>query len=341
MKRYYTSKEKRILTVIIVVMLLAGVFTFISQKNLDKLSVYNESDKVEEQEVQKDQGKDIDMSIYTDERNGFSLSIPSDWQQVTKDGYQTFIHAASGSSLQIQVLEYDPSINNVSADTLSTEIAASGKTFSGYTRNTTSSYELLYQDYQNSTYDYIEEVYWDRSKIIKLICIFNDENYDRILPYYKKIIESFSWKRQSEIPEEYYLYYSQTGDFETAIPATWTMSQADSAIVAMPEEGNAALSVTVTENSSYLDSVTATDISSMLKNGKSNFIMQSYENSKEQAIVKYTYVANKVLLNGATYIYANGTYLYFLTIEYESGAIDESMPETCASLFREFISEAE
>lgn len=84
-RRYYRNKEKYILCFVIGVMILAGIFTFISQKNLDKLDVYLTSDKVDEETgSNKDDELDIDMSVYTDEQNGYSLNIPSDWQEITK-----------------------------------------------------------------------------------------------------------------------------------------------------------------------------------------------------------------------------------------------------------------
>lgn len=338
-RRFYRNKDKYILYLVVGIMILAGIFTFISQRNLNKLTVYNSSDKVEESSDKKETELDIDMSIYTNEKSGYSISIPADWQQVTKNGYTTFVHAASGSSLQIQELAYDPAINNVTSDLLSTEVAASGNTFVNFKRNTSSSYELMYQDFQNSTYDYIEEVYWDRNRIIKLVCTFNDENYKKILPYYEKIIGTFSWTKESEIPSDYYLYYNDSAKFEVGIPSSWTMSQAENTIIAMAGDTNASLSISVIGNTSYLDSITATDMASLLKNGKSNFIMQNYDNSsKEKATVSCTYVANDIQLNNKTYVFANGTYLYFLSIDYESGSIESEVPETCASLFRDFVS---
>ncbi|MCR1984892.1 hypothetical protein NSB24_01410 [Blautia coccoides] len=339
-RRYYRNKEKYILCFVIGVMILAGIFTFISQKNLDKLDVYLTSDKVnEETGKNKDDELDIDMSVYTDEQNGYSLNIPSDWQEITKNGYKTFVHAPSGSSIQIQVHSYDPLINNAASDVLSTSIANEGKTFVSYTKLSTSSYELKYQDFQSSTYDYIEEVYWDRNQIVKLLCTFNDSNYEKILPYYEKIINSFSWSKKSEIPSDYYLYYNEAANFEMGIPASWTVSQADNTILAMSNESNATLSVTVINSESYLDTVTTTDMAALLKNGKNNFILKDYScRDKTSATASYTYISGNVQLNSKTYIYANGTYIYFVCIDYESGAVDDDMPETAASLFREFIS---
>lgn len=338
MRRFGYRRIERIITIAIVaVMVLSVIFALVSQSSQKKLSVYTESDKVEE-ETPKEEELDIILSQYTDEKNSFSIGVPDDWQQVTKNGYPTFVHSASSSSIQIQVLEYNPAINNVSADTISAEVAGQGKTFVEYTRLDSSSYEATYQDYQNSTYDYIEKVYWDRTKIIKLIATFNDKNYQKIKPYYEKIYASFSWERPSEIPSKYYLYYNEAAKFEVGIPTTWTLSSADNAIAATDSETNASMTVSVTQNTGYLDSVTANDIVSLLKPGRNNFMMKSYDHTKEKATVVSTYVVNNVQITNKTFIFANGTYMYFLSFDYEQGIIDDSIPENCANLFREFIS---
>ena len=36
-------------------------------------------------------------------------------------------------------------------------------------------------------------------------------------------------------------------------------------------------------------------------------------------------------------IVSNGVYLYCMTIEYESGTIDDSVPGACMDLFRQFV----
>lgn len=93
----------------------------------------------------------------------------------------TYIHAASSSSIQIQILPYDSAINNVNQELLSSSIVQDGFTFVNYNRIDTSSYEIMYQ--KNEIYDYIEEVKWSRDYIVKMICIFNDENYSKTPSY--------------------------------------------------------------------------------------------------------------------------------------------------------------
>lgn len=340
MKRKYTPTSQNPWVLIIgIILMLSILFTiFSNRKQQGTLDVYTKTDKVKTDDGTEDKDKklDVETTIYTDNENHFSLEIPADWDKVTKDGFTTFIHSASASSLQIQVSEYDPRINNVTADTISTEVAGKGMTFTDFTRHDNASYQLMYQDFKNSTYDYIEEVYWDRDTTIKLVCTFNDKNYEKIIPYFELILNSFAWNRESEIPEGYYLYYSESPSFEVGIPDTWTVGAASNAIVATDSESGATQTITLLETDAYLDSITATDMAKLLNSGKNGFMMSSYENAKEQATVKCTYTANNIQFQEEVYAFANGKYICFVAFDYEIGTIDEKLPGTCAGLFRSF-----
>ena len=95
---------------IVAVLLLSILFAFTSNRQAsDTLDVYTGEETMQNTYVEPDQKKpDIDTVIYVDNANNFSLNIPAEWTEVTQDGFETFIHQASGSSVQIQVLPYDP-----------------------------------------------------------------------------------------------------------------------------------------------------------------------------------------------------------------------------------------
>ena len=338
MKRHYPRGQNPYILILGVIVILSMLFTIFSQKGQDKLAVYQDSNKVETKDSKEDEPKklDVETEIYTDNEHHFSLSIPKDWEQVTKGGYPTFVHSASASSLQVQVLDYDPAVNNESQTTLSAKIADDGKTFVSFDKKTTSSYELMYQDFQNSTYDYIEEVYWDRDNIIKLVCTFNDENYEKIKPYYELILNSFAWQRANEIPADYAMYYNDQAGFEVMIPAAWTLGASGNAVVATDGDTGASETLMMTNNTSYFDSVTATDMAKILNTGQSGFMMNSYDNSKETATAKCTYIIDNVQYQETVYGYATGKAMYFVTFDYEAGTISDEMIELCGNSFRTF-----
>ena len=74
----------------------------------------------------------------------YSLSIPKEWTQVVENDTVSFVHKASGSTLRLETYAYDPNINNVTSESISTKIAADGKTFVSFTRKGDSSYEVTY-----------------------------------------------------------------------------------------------------------------------------------------------------------------------------------------------------
>ncbi len=323
-----------------IAIILACIYTIYSQyTNTKTLEVYSESNRVEEEEIAETVDTDIETEIYTDSENNLSIAIPVGWQQVTKDGYPTFVHSESASSLQIQVMDYDPEINNITEDSISLTVADNGYTFISYSRLDNSSYELLYQDYQNSIYDYIEYVTWDRNKIVKLYCVFNDENYTKIIPYYENSINSFAWSKESEIPEGYYIFYDAYDEFEVGMPSDWNVGTADYAIVSMDPNSNASLTITMSGYTGTVSDMGSVDVSSVTSSGKNNYIMQSFDAYGENGVVRATYVVDNVQMQNVTYIDTDGVNIYFLDFTYEYGSIDEALPEICAGMFRSFVDE--
>ena len=200
--------------------LLAFIFTMVSQKNNQTLEVYTDTDRIDEaQAVAKDPLRDMEMQQYHDQNLELSLSVPADWERVEKDGCPTFVHRESGSAIQIKTEEYRPEINNDNAESLASSLVQNNQTYVDFRYTSNASYELLYQGVDGGvTYDYIREVYWDRQNIVTLLCTFNDADYNKINPYFQKILDSFSWYKEDEIPEGFYLSYIPDASFEVGIP---------------------------------------------------------------------------------------------------------------------------
>lgn len=336
MQRRYRKGQNPWYLIIGLIVISSIIFTIFSQKKQETLPVYTQSDKVKKEEPKEEKELEFDTSIYTDEKYHLSMEIPIDWQPITKDGFRTFVHSPSGSSIQIQTLDYDPTVNMKTAESLSTEIAESGKTFVNYERLSNSSYELQYQDFQKSTYDYIEKVFWDQTSIIKLVCTFNDENYSKIMPYYEKIFDTFSWQRSKEIPEGFVMYYEENTKFQVLFPESWSIGLATNVISVTDEQSGAVESVSIMEASKKLSTITATELTPLLKQNKSNFILKEFDNQNDKIIANCTYVSNDVQYQEDIFIFsANGLY-YFLMFDYEDGTIEETLPQQCSESFKTF-----
>ena len=331
-------KKNPWMVIIVAILILSFLFTVVSSKiQQDTLDVYSASNKVEtDTGTSEEKQAEIPTEIYTDGEYGLSVEIPTGWESVTQDGYQTFIHKASGASVQLQIKEYIPSVNTISPESASVAVAENGYTFVNFTKTGNASYDLLYQDQKNTVYDYIEHTVWDRSRIITLKCVFRDENYEKIMPYYEKILSSFSWKQETPIPEGFYLYYAESLNAEFGILEGWVFGESESAVYALDESSGASLSVTALQSQESLDGLTATDATKLLKSGYSNFMLSSFDTEAGHASVVFTHIKDFIQYTCRTEIYANGEYLTFIAFDYEKGMFDESIVDTCIELYRDF-----
>ena len=319
-------------------LIVSVLFNIISQRQQQgTLPVYNDTEQVTEAGG-KENAIDIETDIYADTENGCSASVPKGWTKVTKSGHTTFIQPETGASIQFQVLDYDPKVNSVDEAQISADITEKNMTFISFNRKAAGQYELLYQDKQEICYDYVEEAFWDREKVIKLVGVFDDSIYSDIYPYYDKIISSFAWERKDPIPEGYMLYYIDKGEFEFGCPENWVEGVTTEGVYyASDIESGAMMTISVSDYEGTLDGFVANDMVSLLQGDRQNFMLGSFESDSEKAVGTATYVQNNVVYNDAMCIVSNGVYLYTMIIEYESGTIDDSVPSTCIDLFREFV----
>ncbi len=321
------------------VIVFSFVFAIVRQNNNDTLSVYTDTDRVETEEGagEEEEEEEIVLEYYTDPERGFTIGVPEGWTQVNQDNGVMFVDSASVSSIQVEVGSYDPSVNNASAETLAAGVADEGMTYTNFQWVTDTHYELMYQDLDDQTYDYIEEVYFDRDSVVTLTCVFNDANYSTLIPYYEEMINTFSWTQTDPVPEGYFLYYNESLQFETGVPSSWTMSYTDTSVAAMDGDTGASMTITVQQTGLYLDDVSATEMSSFLGSGTSGFIMSSYEHDSTSAVVTTSYIQDNIQYQNPYYIFSDGEYWYIIAFDYEEGTLaDETLPETCAGLFRSF-----
>lgn len=113
------------------------------------------------------------------------------------------------------------------------------------------------------------------------------------------------------------------------------------AIVAMDNTTNASLTITMQDSSQDLSSLTATDMSQFVSQNKQNVMMNNFSTSDSEASATVTYIANNVQMTANYYLFYDGQHLFSLSVDYEKGTIDESVPSTCKELFRSFAKKEE
>ena len=284
------------------------------QENLD---VYNGGNSTYTVETESESEKKIVSNTYLNNTIALSMQIPDGWQHVTKDGYDTYIHSASASSIQIQVLSYYPMVNNTSVDSLTETYSARGMTLTEFQYTADNSYYVIYQSQgMSGITDYIEYVIWDRQHVAKVVVTFNDANYDKLKDEIWYSLNSISWDYEDPISEGFLLNYQIAGDFEYAVPDTWTTGSADTTYYAYEESSGAMLTVNVLEDTSLLSEITQLDYSNFLSNGKSNFVLTQFEQSDTSIYGEATYMNNDVQMGVMQEYYATGQYQYIVTYEF-------------------------
>lgn len=326
--------ERKLLIIVLVLTVLigSGLFTMCSMKEGDKLEVYTDADTVSVRTPSPAAEKILELMEYDNEEDGISMCIPTDWNKVIKDGFETYIHSPSGTSVQIQIRGYDPALNNITQTEISADITGQGYSFIAVNFLTSSWYEVLYRD-KEQIYDYIMEVHWNREYTVVQQIVVKDEYYEAMLAEISEIVNSFEFSRaETVIPEDYYLYYMPDFACEIGIPIEWIIGQTENALVAVSPDSAAQMSFTATAYDGYLDSLTTINIAELFGSGKSGFIVNEFETSLYMASVKYTYgdgIAN------TTFMYVSGEYLYTLSFDYYEN-IDEVI-NRCDGLLRYFF----
>lgn len=296
----------------------AMIFAFIiSATKQDNLDVYTNGSSTYTVEEEEDEKEDLVTNTYMNSTIDLSMQIPDGWQHITKDGYDTYVHSASASSIQIQVMSYYPMVNNATEDSLSETYTERGMTITEFKYLSDNSYYLIYQSQGVSgVTDYIEYVLWDRSHVAKIVVTFNDGNYEKLKDEIWNSLDSISWNYEDPITDGYILNYQLNGDFEFAIPDTWTTGSSDSSLYAYEESSGASLTVNLIEDTTLLSDITELDYSSFLSNGKSDFILNQFQQTDTNIYGEATYTNNNVQTAIIQEYYANGTYQYILTYEY-------------------------
>ena len=111
------SKFGRFWPLILIAAMLFVFIVFATKQ--DNLNVYNGGNSTYTVESESETEKEVVSNTYMNKDIDLSMQIPDGWQHVTKDGYDTYVHSASASSIQIQVMAYYPMVNNATAESLS------------------------------------------------------------------------------------------------------------------------------------------------------------------------------------------------------------------------------
>ncbi|MBP3808212.1 MAG: hypothetical protein ILA13_07450 [Eubacterium sp.] len=340
MNRFKNGKVSPLIFIFGLIIMGSLLFTIISQKRQnDKLKVYNQDETVENLESTTEETLEISSFTVADDNAGFSVNIPDGWQKIKKNGYDNYIHSPSATSVGIEICDYEPYVNTYNESNIASEITSNGYSFVSFTKKTSSSYEVIYQDIKDSTYDYIDEVIWSKNNIVTLHFIVNDEYFSKMSPYLDSIYNSFKWHNDiSIIPDYIYMTYMEYGDFEFGLPTDWTLGIENNTVYSTNTDNTAQMTLSVSENNSSLENVSGYELTSILQPTRSSgFMLQSFNAEQTKVTATAAYYNNEgINMVNKTYIYTNGVYQYNFQFDYVSGVLDDTYTDELMGYYREF-----
>ena len=304
---------------IIIIALMISVFLFfaLKQKELDAFT--GDADEVSYTvDLSKETEKQVQTFKYTCSQVALSMDIPQDWQYVARAGSDSFIHIPSGASIQIQVLEYYPQVNNADEQTISESFQSLGYRVMQFERLDVNSYMSVYEKQSGELItDYIEHVLWDRQHVVKITASFAQEHYDKLFSQIWACLESTVWEYEDPIPPNMLLCYQLKGDYEFAVPVKWLSGSTDDSFYAYSEEQGASFTAQLIEDSSLISSISQYDYSTFLSSGRSGFALLSFEQSEYELYAEATYMANsQTQMFLVQYYVTNGAFHYIFTYEF-------------------------
>ena len=315
---------------LIVAGVMLAIFLTIATGN-KTLDVYtgldrDDSGRVIEQEEETE--KPFDSQAYVNPTVGLALQIPTGWTYVKKSGFDTFVHSATGSSVQVQVMEYYPMVNNATAESLYQTYAEMGLELTEFQQLGDSSYYVVYKgNAMDGVTDYVERVMWDRDHVVKIVFTFNENNYESLQSEIWGCFDSAQWPGENPIAEGVFLHYSPYGDFEFGVPSGWTLTQPDeNYFYAALDGANASMSAEVLEDSTLMSNFSQVDYANYVGNGRSNFALTQFQQDDSSIYAEGTYYVGDVQMSLMQYYLANGVYHYVVTYECPTEIGEEIIP---------------
>lgn len=253
------------------------------------------------------------MNKYTG--NGYEVSVPTEWEKVVKDGYDTFIHVPTSASVQLINGDYNPVVNCVTQNSLQKTLQAQGFTLLSFAQTTTSSYEAVYKD---ADYTYMEFMFWTQDKIVNLYCTVPSQYFETFGGTYMSIVQSFRWAdTETKIPQDIAILYSEVAKFQMAVPLSdkWGYAQTDNTIIVQNTSDSVYFSVTGVASTEDLSALTQVQYVQIVSQNYKNFFLKSFTNDKGTISSVATYQRDNTTIYLSQYIISTGNMQY--TINYE------------------------
>lgn len=280
-----------------------------------------------------------EMQQISDEATGITMEVPKDWTKIIKDGFTTYIHQASATYVQLQKTPYVAGINNITEEIIREELSSSGAAFVSFNRDSNAGYTTLYQTKnQNTIYDWIEITRVDRQYIVRVVICATDENYNKLEKEIMIMAESVQWTPSNPIPDDFLLTYNQFGNFEFAVPITWSKGIEEGEYVARDPETGAEMRVGVYESNATYENVNQAKYAEYYGVGKTGFAVKEFTANRNIIYAISSYIVNNINVYRIDYMLATGMFEYTISFVCPTDYYQEraGLFDTAIRLFRTF-----
>lgn len=246
-----------------------------------------------------------------------SYGIPEDWQAVTLKGCETYIHRASGASVQIQLGKYDPVYTTMTLNSVQNALFSRGATVHSFQWVTNTSNMTIYQIGDNTNGAiYVEHLSFDKENAVNFTLTWPMKYYDRLKDTMTAIMDSFKWEKEKPYPTDVVIAYNSVANCEFVYPASWNAGiQNNVYFVQENISGGTIMSVTINPSTTSYDGVSELDYTKWASSGRNRFVLQDCQISANRLYATSTFSANNSTYVLIQYMYASGTYEYILTFE--------------------------
>lgn len=275
--RDFVRKPRNWFLMLIVVAIAAALFINLFSSTNANLPSYQAGTEVEPTVTPEPEEPVITFktAIHTDDEYGFSMPVPAEWSFVVKNGADSYV-ASNGAMVSFNVGPYDPKMNNVTQESVARDVAALQGLFGGAVWTSMTSYAVIYE---LGTIDYFEYVTWDLDTLVRVTVSIPATMYADYADQITALFDQFKWEKQNPIPEGYFMYYSDYGNFEFPVPEDWTYGIEDGYFVAVSPDGRTNFRVTVNNTTSDFSGITQLDYVNIMGEGKSGYMLSEYSNS--------------------------------------------------------------
>lgn len=306
--------NKRNIIIIAIAIVMFALFINAFKQEPPLPAYIEESSEISSLEETTKNKPDVEMKTIINKELQYRLEIPKDWTYVLKNGYDTYIHSPSSTSVQIQVDKYNPIINNLTNESLSNEVMNLGGKIISAKDITTSSRLIIYSIENNNTLFYHIKYYtWDKANTICLYSVVKSEYYENMKGVIDYIVDSFNWNGD-KIPDDMYMKYISDINFEFAVPVEWELGSDGNTIILSNSSIGASAIISISDNKSFLDKITQLDYTKVYTVGQ-QFMLQSFKTEKCNTFVTATFNNNNISYVRIHRIIANGKHQVSIALD--------------------------